>query len=93
MELRVGPEKLLKLRAITSAAEHKIEELRWIDSKGETLKSLVPSLQQEGVRTTKADALAPAHGGPLDLMTTSTVPITGKLAPSATTRRAVYRPI
>jgi transglutaminase-like putative cysteine protease len=48
-------------------------------------------LQQEAVRMTKADALSPASGGPLDLMIASTVPITSKLTPSATSKRAVYR--
>jgi hypothetical protein len=91
VELPGGPQKLLKVKAITVAGQHKIEELRWIDSRGETLKSLLPSLAQEAVRTTKADALTPASGGPLDLMVSSTVPITGKLVPSATTKRAVYR--
>src|SRR5207244_4123637 len=91
VELPGGPQKLLKVKVITDAAQHKIEELRWIDQRGETLKSLVPSLQQEAVRTTKADALRPADGGPLDVMIASTVPITGKLVPSAATRRAIYR--
>src|SRR5205823_9734337 len=91
VKLPSGPQKLLKVRAITNAGQHKIEELRWIDPRGETLKSLVPSLQQEAVRTTKVDALTPAVGEPLDLMIASTVPITGKLIPSSTTRRAVYR--
>jgi hypothetical protein len=81
---------LLKVKAVTNAGQHKIEELRWIDPRGETLKSIVPSLQQEAVRTTKADALAPASGEPLDLMIASTVPITGKLVPSATSKRVVY---
>jgi hypothetical protein len=91
VELPGGRQKLLKVKAITIAGQHKIEELRWLDSKGETLKSLVPSLQQQAVRTTKADALALSSGGPLDIMTASTVPITGKLVPSARSKRAVYR--
>jgi hypothetical protein len=91
VELPGGAQKLLKVKVVTNAGQHKIEELRWLDPRGETLKSIVPSLQQEAVRTTKADALSPASGEPLDLMIASTVPITGKLVPSATSKRAVYR--
>src|SRR5262245_14946675 len=91
VELSGGPQKLLKVKAVTIAGQHKIEELRWVDPRGESLKSLVPSLQQEAIRTTKTDALSPAAGGPLDLMIASAVPVTGKLVPSSTSKQAVYR--
>ncbi len=91
IELPGGPQKLLKVKAVTIAGQHKIDELRWIDARGEMLKSVVPSLQQEAVRTTKADALSPSAGGSLDVMIASTVPITGKLVPSSSSKRAVYR--
>jgi hypothetical protein len=91
IDLPGGRQELLKVKALTVIGQQKIEELRWIDSRGETLKSVVPSLQQEAVRTTRADALSPAAGGPLDLMIAATVPIAGKLVPSPMSKRAVYR--
>jgi hypothetical protein len=91
VELPFGPQKLLKMRAVMTAGQFKIEELRWTDSHGEVHKSLLPSLRQEAVRTTKEVALAPASGGPLDLMSTSIVPLSGNRAPLPGSKRAVYR--
>src|SRR5437762_2774477 len=74
---------------ITDAGQQKIEELRWIDERGESLKSVVPSLGQQSVHTTKANALQPAAGTrPLDVMAASTIPITGKRIPSGEIGRA-----
>jgi transglutaminase superfamily protein len=92
VDLPGGARQLLKVRSITQAGQHQIEELRWLDERGDCLKSLVPSLGQEAIRTTKAEALRPAAATkPLDVMAASAIPIAGNRVPTAATRRAVYR--
>jgi hypothetical protein len=92
VDLPGGARNLLKVRSITQAGQHQIEELRWLDERGECLKSLVSSLGQEAIRTTKADALRPAAPAkPLDVMAVSAIPIAGNRVPTAATWRAVYR--
>jgi transglutaminase-like putative cysteine protease len=74
-----------------AAGQHKIESFLWANDRGELLKMIAPTLQQEVVRTTKADALHPPAGGTFDLITSPTVKITGPLVPTPKTTRAVYR--
>jgi hypothetical protein len=69
----------------------KIATTLWVNEQGETLKSYVPSIQQESVRTTKEDALKPAEGGQFDLLVASTVPLKGKLPHPTQTKRVVYK--
>jgi len=83
-------EQLLKIRSITDIGAQKIETLLWVNDGGEVLKSLVPSIGQEAVRTTKEDALRKADGKSYDLLFASTVPLKGKLADPQRAERAVY---
>jgi hypothetical protein len=91
VELPGGQAKLLKVNSIVDLGAQKIESIMWIDEQGETLKSLVPSLGQESVRTTKDDALQQPGDKQYDLLVASTVPLKGKLPHPHETRRAVYR--
>jgi hypothetical protein len=86
-----GPVKLLKVRATLEVAQQKIETILWVNEKGETLKSLVPTIGQEAVRTTKADALRRSAGDPYDLLLASTVPLQGTLPDFQQSQRVVYR--
>jgi hypothetical protein len=87
----VRPVKLLKVNVIAILGQQKIESIAWINDKGDTLKSLLPSIGQEAVRTTKADALQQKTGEKYDLLLASTVPLRGASPPSHKTKRAVYR--
>src|SRR6185369_1750667 len=68
----------------------KIDSMIWANDRGEVIKTIVPGLQQEVVRTTKADALKPTDAK-FDLLVASTVPLKQDLPNAHTTRRAVYR--
>ena len=91
VDLPGGPQKLLKARCLMTAGQQQIEEIRWLNDRGDALKSLAPSLQQVSLRTTKHDALNPPAGKPFDVMAASTVPIRGNRIPSPTTKKGVYR--
>jgi Transglutaminase-like superfamily len=91
VELPSGTAKLLKINSIVDLGGQKIESIVWTDEKGETLRSLVPSLRQESVRTTKADAVQQSGDKQYDLLLASTVPLQGTLPNPHQTRRAVYR--
>jgi hypothetical protein len=90
VDLPAGKTKLLKVKYVVNLGPQKIEQFVWINEKGETLKSLVPSIQQESVRTTKADALQQS-GQRYDLIAASTVRLKGTLPNPRQTTRAVYR--
>lgn len=83
-------QKLLKINCILELGPQKIDSVVWTNDQGEVLKTVVPGLQQEVVRTTKADALKPADAK-FDLLVASTVPLKQELPNAHTTRRAVYR--
>jgi hypothetical protein len=91
VELPSGQVKLLKLNSTIDLGVQKIESVVWMNDQGETLKSLVPSLGPESVRTTKADALRQPDGQQYDLLLASTVPLKGTLPNPRETKRAVYR--
>jgi hypothetical protein len=91
VELPAGKQTLLKIKSVMEAGPSKIESLLWANDRGEVLKMIAPTIQQEVVRTTKADALNPPAGGSFDLITSPTVKITGPLVPTPNTTRAVYR--
>ena len=91
VKLPSGEQKLLRIDTQMDLGGQKIETTLWVSDKGETLKSLVPSIQQEAVRTTKEDALQPAVGGEFDLLVASTVPLKGKLPNAIETKRVVYK--
>ena len=85
------PEKLLKIAATMDFGVQKLETLMWTNERGETLKTLIPSIGQESIRTTKEDALRQSPDKPFDLLFASTVPLKGTLSDPQATRRAVYR--
>jgi Transglutaminase-like superfamily len=91
VDLPGGAARLLKVRAVLEVATQKIETILWVNEQGETLKSLVPGIGQESVRTTKADALRRSVGGQYDLLLASTVPLKGTLPDFQQAQRVVYR--
>jgi ABC-type amino acid transport substrate-binding protein len=72
--------KLLRIESAIDLVGQKIATTLWVDEKGETLKSYVPSIQQESVRTTKEEALRPLEGGQFDLLIASTGAAQGEAA-------------
>jgi hypothetical protein len=90
VNLPAGPAKLLKINCLLDLGTQKIDSTLWTNDQGEVLKTVVPGLQQETVRTTKADALKPTDAK-FDLLAASTVPLKKGLPNAHTTRRAVYR--
>jgi transglutaminase-like putative cysteine protease len=86
-----GERKLLRIESTIDLGGQKIDTTLWVDEKGQTLKTFVPAVQQETIRTTKDDALQPLNGGEFDLLVASTVPLTGKLPDPTQTRRVVYK--
>jgi hypothetical protein len=91
VELPSGKTKLLKVKSVVEIAGQKIESLSWVNERGETLKSTVPSIGQEAVRTAKQQALRQKSGGQFDLLVASTVPLKGRFGNGPATKRVVYR--
>jgi hypothetical protein len=86
--LPAGTARLLRIECVAELAGQRIEQVQWVDEAGQTLKSLMPGVGQEAVRTTKEDALRPPKGK-FDLLATSVVPVTTPVAKDS--RRVVYR--
>lgn len=86
-----GDQKLLKVNSLIDLGGQKMETTLWINDRGETLKSLVPSIGQESIRTTKEDALQRPVGGEFDLLVASVVKLRGELPSPLTTKRVIYR--
>jgi hypothetical protein len=84
-------EKLLKVTSILDFGLQQIESLLWLNDRGDAVKTLVPSVGQETVRTTKAEALRRSAAGQFDMQQTSIVKLRGTLPGGRQTRRAVYR--
>jgi hypothetical protein len=91
IDLPSGKAKVLKIKSTIEVAGQKIETLVWANEKGESLKSVIPSIGQEAVRTTKQDALRQSASGQYDLLVASTVPLKGTLPDPQQTKRVVYR--
>jgi hypothetical protein len=91
VKLPGGEQKLLKVDSVIDLGGQKMDTVLWVNDKGETLKSLVPSIGQEAVRTTKEDALQKPAGGEFDLLVASVVKLAGELPSPHTTKRVVYR--
>jgi len=88
VKLPSGAAKLLRVDCVAELAGQRIEHVQWIDARGETLKSVMPGIGQEAVRTTKDDALRPPTAK-FDLLATSIVPVAVPVAKDS--RRVVYR--
>jgi hypothetical protein len=91
LDLPGGSAKLLKVRAVLEVGQQPIETVLWVNDKGETLKSLVPAIEQVAVRTTKADALRRSAGAQYDLLLASTVLLGGTVPDYQQATRVVYR--
>jgi hypothetical protein len=86
-----GPRRLLRVDAAVQMGTQTIHSTHWADERGETLKTIIPAVGQESIRTTKEDALRQSPGGRLDLLVSSTVPLAGELPNPQQTKRVVYR--
>jgi hypothetical protein len=80
----------LRINCLLDLGPQKIDSTFWTNGQGEVLKTIVPGLQQEVVRTTKADALKPADAK-FDLLAASTVPLKQDLPNAHNTRHAIYK--
>jgi hypothetical protein len=91
VELPEGERKLLKIDSVMRIGGQKMESVLWTDEEGETHKTFIPGIGQEGVRATREQALSGKRSGPLDLIVASIVPLRGQLPDPARTKRVVYR--
>jgi hypothetical protein len=91
VKLPSGEKKLLKVDSVVEIGGQKLDTTLWLDDEGQVLRSLVPAIGQEALRTKKEDALqSPAAGG-FDLLAASIVKLRGELRSPLTTERVVYR--
>ncbi len=91
VKLPSGEAKLLRVDSVVEIGGQKMETVLWASEQGEMLKSLVPWIGQESVRTTQEDALQHSAGAELDLLVASIVKLQGELPNPHATRRVVYR--
>lgn len=91
VKLPAGEAKLLRVEAVVDLGGQKIDTTLWVNERGETLKSFVPAVQQEALRTTKEEALSRLEGGQFDLLVASIVPLKGRLSNAQLTKRVVYK--
>jgi transglutaminase-like putative cysteine protease len=91
VELPGGAQRLLKVEAVTRLGNQAIVSQLWLDAQGRTLRSWIPAIEQEIVRTTREDAMRPTDERPLDLLAASVVRLTGDRTPSPQARKIVYR--
>lgn len=91
VELPGGSQRLLKVEAVTRFGNQAIVSQLWLDAQGRTLRSWIPAIEQEIVRTTREDALRPTGERPLDLLAASVVPLRKERVPSPQARTIVYR--
>jgi hypothetical protein len=91
VKLPAGERRLLRVDSVVEIGGQKMETVLWIDERGQALKSLVPAIGQETVRTTKEDALQQPADGQFDLLLASVVKLQGKLEKPHATSRVVYR--
>ena len=90
IELPGGKQKLLKIRALHSVGEQEIESLMWVDRAGQTLRTVIASMEQESLRTTKAEALRPAETADFDLLLDTVIKLPGPPPNFAEVRHVVY---
>jgi hypothetical protein len=90
VELPEGKQQLLKIRGLHSVGEHEIESLMWVDRAGETLRTVIPSLEQESIRTTREEALQPAETAKFDLLRDTVVKLPEPPPNFAEVTRVVY---
>jgi hypothetical protein len=91
VKLPAGEQRLLRIESTLDLGGQKLASTMWTNEKGEVLRSLVPAIGQENVRTTKEDALQKPVGGGFDLLAASVVKLPGGLADPQSLGRVVYR--
>jgi hypothetical protein len=90
VELPGGKQKLLKIRGLHSVGQQEIETLMWVDRAGQTLRTVIPSLDQEALRTTKEEALRPAETPNFAVLLDTVVKLPEPPPNFAEVRRVVY---
>lgn len=90
VEIDGSKQKLLKIRGLHGVGQQEIETLMWVDRAGQPLRTVVPFLRQESIRTTKADALRPAETKEFDLLRDTVVKLPGPPPDFALVERVVY---
>jgi hypothetical protein len=91
VKLPAGEQRLLRIESTLDLGGQKLASTMWTNEKGEILRSLVPAIGQENVRTTMEDALQKPVGGGFDLLAASVVKLPGGLADPQSLGRVVYR--
>jgi hypothetical protein len=91
VKLPDGERRLLRIDSVMHIGGQQMESVQWCDEQGETYKSFIPGIGQEGVRTSREQALSGKRTGPLDLIVASIVPVKGTLPNAPSTKRVVYR--
>lgn len=86
-----GDRELLRVESVIRIGQQQMESVQWVDENGESLKSFIPGVAQEGVRVDREQALSGKRTAPLDLIVASIVPLQGKLPTPPLTKRVVYR--
>lgn len=91
VDLPGGAQRLLKVEAVTRFGNQAIVSQLWLDAEGRTLRSWIPAIEQEIVRTTQGEALRRGEEKPLDLLAASVVRLQGNQVPSPQATTIVYR--
>jgi hypothetical protein len=86
-----GKKKLLKIQVTFTINGIKLEEVRWVDAKGEAYKSQSPQTQQTLYRTTKSFAMKPGNADEVDVAALNSVPVKRPIDNPHGTKRIVYR--
>ncbi len=89
-EMLDGPQRLLKIVNDTKFGPISIKSFVWSDDKGQSVKSLEPTMNQVSYRTTRDEALRDSELVP-ELLVGSFVKVKGKLSDVGSAREVVYR--
>lgn len=84
------PVKLLKIATVVKLGTNKLEQTVWTNERGESIKTLMPALQQTTYRTTREKAMAKSRGT-FDLGERSIVRVNPPLKNPHRTKRIEYR--
>jgi transglutaminase-like putative cysteine protease len=90
-ELLSGKRSLLRIESHTRIAETSLDSILWTDELGETLKTIIPSVNQQTYRTTRDIALKPISGPRFDIGQTTIVKISRSLVRPHLSQKIVYR--
>jgi hypothetical protein len=90
VSIRGLEQQLLKVRSETVINGNTLTSFSWINERGETIKTLDLTLNQESYKTTREIALATEDLGRIDLMVATTVPLKGELQEDRPLARQTY---